>query len=82
MDEQAIRILKWGVRSLYLLMFLALMSAMGRIHLPISLAYMGAVILAVYMGLKIVTDEEVWFEYDLLRLGLDYILEDDVHKCT
>ena len=56
------RALTWGVRSLYVLLFLFLMSIMGRWHLPFTLAYLGAIVCLVITGLSVVQNNEVWEE--------------------
>jgi hypothetical protein len=40
---EALKLIKWGVRSLYLLLFLSLMVAMGRWHVPITFTFLGSV---------------------------------------
>jgi len=42
-DVGAIEAIKWGIRSLYVLLFLSCMVVMGRWHLPISIAFLGSV---------------------------------------
>lgn len=56
--------IRWGVRSLYVLLFLFLMSIMGRWHLPITLAYLGAIVILVITGLSVVNNAAVWEELD------------------
>ena len=35
--------MRWGIRSLYVLLFLSCMVVMGRWHLPISIVFLGSV---------------------------------------
>jgi len=62
------RALEWGVRSLYVLLFLFLMAIMGRWHLPFTLAYLGAIVCLVFVGLSVVNNAEVWEELDDMYL--------------
>ena len=36
-------LIRWGVRALYVLLFLSCMVVMGRWHLPITIAFLGSV---------------------------------------
>lgn len=65
------------------------MSAMGRLHLPLTWAYLGAILTVVMTGLSIVTNEGAWEEYEEIVLirgvieeEIEHILEHHVHKCT
>jgi len=62
------KIISWGVRSLYVLLFLFLMSIMGRWHLPFTLAYLGAIVCLVITGLSVVQNNEVWEELNDMYL--------------
>jgi len=62
------RPLTWGVRSLYVLLFLFLMAIMGRWHLPITLAYLGAIVCLIITGLSLVNNNEAWEELDDMYL--------------
>ena len=62
------RALTWGIRSLYVLLFLFLMAIIGRWHLPITLAYLGAIVCLIVTGLSVVQNNEVWEELDDMYL--------------
>ena len=38
-----LEVMKWGVRSLYVLLFISCMVVMGRWHLPITFTFLGSV---------------------------------------
>jgi len=42
-DDGPLALMRWGVRSLYVLLFLACMVVMGRWHLPLTIAFLGSV---------------------------------------
>lgn len=58
-DGQAIIVIRWGVRSLYVLLFLSCMVVMGRWHLPISIAFLGSVFALILPVLFSLTDKDL-----------------------
>jgi len=44
------------------------MAIMGRWHLPFTLAYLGAIVCLVFVGLSVVNNAEVWEELDDMYL--------------
>lgn len=69
-DGQAITVIRWGRRSLYVLLFLSCMVVMGRWTLPITYTFLGSVFSLILPVLFSLTDE------DLERLEEKYILQD------
>ena len=66
-DEPEI-ILKWGCRLLYLSMFCVLISALNLWHIPITLPYIGAILVLCFTGLSVVQNVEAWEELDDMYL--------------
>lgn len=63
-------IIKWGIRLLYLTLFLSLMVVLNLWHIPITLPYVGAIMALILTALFVVNNKEAWEEYD------DQYLED------
>lgn len=50
-------LIRWGVRSLYLLLFLSCMVVMGRWHEPITITFLGSVFCLILPVLFLMKDE-------------------------
>lgn len=55
--------IKWGVRSLYLVLFLSLMIVLNLWEFPITLPYIGAIVSLILTALFVVNNE-AWDELD------------------
>ena len=67
--DRPIEVLRWGRRSLYVLLFISCMVVMGRWHLPISIAFLGSVFALILPVLFSLTDADLEsLEKDTLAL--------------
>jgi len=57
-------ILTWGIRLLYVQIFLSLMIVLNLWEYPITLPFIGAVLALTLTALSVVTNEEAWEEYE------------------
>lgn len=55
--DRPITVIRWGVRSLYVLLFLSCMVVMGRWHLPITFTFLGSVFCLIIPVLFLLKDE-------------------------
>ena len=58
-DGQALAVIRWGVRSLYVLLFISCMVVMGRWHQPITIAFLGSVFALILPVLFTFNDEDL-----------------------
>ena len=66
--DRPLRLIRWGVRSLYVLLFLSCMVVMGRWEQPLSIAFLGSVfalILPVLFSFNDAELEKLRLEYDV-----------------
>ena len=70
--DRPLRLIKWGVRSLYVLLFLSCMVVMGRWEQPLSIAFLGSVFALILPVIFTINDADL----EELRL------EQQVHTCT
>ena len=70
-DVQAIIVIRWGVRSLFVLLFISCMVVMGRWQLPITIAFLGSVFALILPVIFTINDADI---EDLRRDG-------QVHTC-
>lgn len=67
-SEEPIKLIKWGVRSLYVLLFISCMVVMGKWHLPTTIPFLGSVfalILPVLFSFNDAELEKLRLEYDV-----------------
>ena len=69
-NEQAVKLIKWGERCLYVLLFVFMTVSMFNWNYPPTLPYLGAILSLFYLA-------RIW-----ARHSDKVMLETDVHKCT
>lgn len=71
---EAFFLLKWGYRALYVLLFVAMITAMGYLHHAFVIAYLGA-IMSLLLG-PIFSQKELFYYWDFSYLLLEYDVPD------
>ena len=71
-DGQVIIVIRWGVRSLFVLLFISCMVVMGRWHEPITIAFLGSVFALILPVIFTINDADI---EDLKR-------DSQMHTCT
>ncbi len=61
------QMIKWGVRSLYFVMFISCMIVLNLWHLPLTLPFLGAILALIVTALSVV-NHEAWDEIDDMYL--------------
>ena len=71
-NEQAVKLIKWGERCLYVLLFVFMTVSMFNWNYPPTLPYLGAILTLFYL-------QRIWERHGK---GQSSRLETDVHKCA
>lgn len=63
-------LLKWGYRALYVLLFIALITSMGYLHLSFAIAYLGAIMSLLFV--LIFSEKELFYYW-----AFSYLLDEE-----
>ena len=64
--DDPLNILKWGYRALYVLLFISLIVAMGRLALPFTIAFLGSIFSLLFP--MIFSEKEIFEPWDFSYL--------------